>query len=412
MTQVLPRYCPRCGAPLVTGSGPCGACGLTAEALLSRREHSIPKQTIPFNQDQPAEIDQQVTQHDLYSQPNNQQPSVQAPQIGQQHYVPNLTLPFQERDEQNDPSSHAPKKRGMGRRGFMLLLAAMLLLLGSITYVLAGFLGVPLPGFVEIQPPVTTVAINTTAPYAGVDVTILNAQQSQSFVHDPNSSSSGMVRLNLRAHNQSNVQVRWSYENIARLILPGKTIVSPTYASATVDIAPGAFQQSVVDFAVATDVHISKLTLLLGAPNEAQMLIPLTGNADESNYQPKTINLNGHMQYFGLDLTLANATSSLFINGQQAAKDMRYITLTLKVDNTLSQVAITGSPYDYIRLKFGNVTALPKNATLPVAFDAGATGITGKVSFLVPQHTKSFTLVFEPQKDVGGDQASTDFQIA
>jgi len=86
MTQVLPRYCPRCGAPLVTGSGACGTCGLTAEALLSRREHSIPKQTIPFNQDQPAEIDQQVTQHDLYSQPNNQQPSVQAPQIGQQHH--------------------------------------------------------------------------------------------------------------------------------------------------------------------------------------------------------------------------------------------------------------------------------------------------------------------------------------
>jgi hypothetical protein len=412
MTQVLPRYCPRCGAPLVTGSGACGTCGLTAEALLSRREPSIPKQTIPFNQDQPAEIDQQVTQHDLYFQPNNQQPSVQAPQIGQRHYVPNLTLPFQERDEQNDPSSHAPKQRGMGRRGFMLLLAAMLLVLGAITYVLAGFLGVPLPGFVEIQPPVTTMAINTTVPYANVDVTILNAQQSQSFVHDPNSSSSGMVRLNLRAHNQSNIKVRWSYENIARLMLPGKTIVSPTYASARVDIAPGAFQQSVVDFAVATDVHISKLTLLLGAPNEAQMLIPLTGNADVSNYQPKTINLNGHMQYFGLDLTLANATSSLSINGQQAAKDMRYITLTLKVDNTLSQVAITGSPYDYIRLKFGNVTALPKNATLPVAFDAGATGITGKVSFLVPQHTKSFTLVLEPQKDVGGNQASTDFQIA
>src|SRR3989442_6277884 len=186
MTQALPRYCPRCGAPLVTSSGPCGTCGLTAEALLSRGEHNIPKQTIPFNQDQPAEIDQQVTQHDLYFQQNNQQPSVQAPQIGQQHYVPNLTQPFQERDEQNYPSSPAPNKRGMGRRGFMLLLAALLLVLGAIAYVIAGFLGVPVPGFVVIQPPVTTMAINTTVPYAGVDITVLNAQQSQSFVHDPN----------------------------------------------------------------------------------------------------------------------------------------------------------------------------------------------------------------------------------
>ncbi len=411
MTQVLPRYCPRCGAPLVTSSGPCGTCGLTAEALLSRGEHNIPKQTIQFNQDQPPEIDQQVTQHDLYIQQNNQQTSVQAPQIGQQHYSPNVTQSFKERGEQIYPSP-TPNKRSMGRREFMLLLAALLLVLGAIAYVIAGFLGVPVPGFVVIQPPVTTLAINSSVPYAGVDITVLNAQQSQSFVNDPNTSSSGMVRLNLRAYNQSNVKVSWSYQNIARLMLPGKSIISPTYASTRVDIAPGAFQKSVVDFAVPTDVHFSKLTLLLGATNEVQMLIPLTGNADVSNYQPKTINLNGQVQYFGLNLTLTNATSSLSIDGQQAAKGMRFITLTLKVDNTLSQVAITGSPYDYIRLKFDKITALPKHATLPVAFDAGVAGITGKVSFLVPQNTRSFTLVLEPQKEDGGNQASTDFQIA
>ena len=412
MAQVLPRYCPRCGAPLVTSSGPCGTCGLSAEALLSRGVHNIPKQTIQFDEAQPQGIDQQATQHDLSIQQNDQQTSVQSQQIGQQHYSPNVTQSFQERGEQIDPSLPAPMKRSTGRRGVMLLLAALLLVLGAIAYVIAGFLGVPVPGFVVIQPPVTTMAINSAVPYAGVDITVLNAQQSQSFVNDPNTNSSGMVRLNLREHNQTNVKVSWSYQNIARLMLPGKSIISPTYASARADIAPGAFQKSVVDFAVPADVHISKLTLLLGATNEAQMLIPLTGNADVSNYQPKTVDLHGQMQYFGLDLTLASATSSLSIDGQQAAKDMRYITLTLKVDNTLSQVAIPGSPYDYIRLKFGNTTALPKNTTLPVAFDAGAAGITGKVSFLVPQNTKSFTLVLEPQKLDGGNQASTDFQIA
>src|SRR5271157_4026160 len=155
MAQVLPRYCPRCGAPLVTISGPCGTCGLTAEALLSRDEHNIPKQTIQFNQDQPPEIDQQATQHDLYIQQNNQQTSVQAPQIGQQH-SPNVTQSFKERGEQIYPSSPAPNKRSMGRRGLMLLLAALLLVLGAIAYIIAGFLGLPVPGFVVIQPPVTT----------------------------------------------------------------------------------------------------------------------------------------------------------------------------------------------------------------------------------------------------------------
>ncbi|HEX9131260.1 MAG TPA: hypothetical protein VF844_03090, partial [Ktedonobacteraceae bacterium] len=174
MAQVLPRYCPRCGAPLVTSSGPCGTCGLTAEALLSRDEHNIPKQTIQFNQDQSPEIDQQVTQPDLYIQQNNQQTSVQAPQISQQHYSPNVTRSFEERGEQIYPSSPAPTKRSMGRRGLMLLLAALLLVLGAIAYVIAGFLGVPVPGFVVIQPPVTTMAINSSVPYAGVGITVLN----------------------------------------------------------------------------------------------------------------------------------------------------------------------------------------------------------------------------------------------
>ena len=74
------------------------------------------------------------------------------------------------------------------------------------------------------------------------------------------------------------------------------------------------------------------------------MLIPLVRNADVSKYQAKTTNLNGQMLYFGLNWMLTGATSSLSIQGQQAAKGMRYITLLLKVDNTLSQIAITGSP--------------------------------------------------------------------
>ncbi len=90
---------------------------------------------------------------------------------------------------------------------------------------------------------------------------------------------------------------------------------------------------------------------------------------------------------------------------------MRYLTVTLKVDNTLSQVAITGSAFDFVRLKAGNMTALPEHATLPVAFDGGVAGVTGTVSFLVPQNTRSYTLILEPQKEDSGDKASTDFQF-
>jgi hypothetical protein len=287
----------------------------------------------------------------------------------------------------------------------------MLLILGIIAYAIAGFLGAALPGFVLLQPPVTTTAINSSIPYAGVDVTILNVQQSQSFANDPNTSSNGMVRLNFRERNQTDVKVVWSYTTIARLISPDKSLVNPTFSNAAVTVIPGASQTSVVDFAVPSNVSVHRLMLRLGTSNEAQILIPLIGTANVSQYQPETIKLNGQMQYYGLDWTLNSVTSSLSIGGQQATKGMRYITIAFKVANTLSQVAIPGSPYEYMRLQYGNTTALPKDVTVPVSFNAGTVNVAGIASFQVPQSTKSFTFVLIPQKGDSGDQASTDFQI-
>jgi len=380
------------------------------EAMLSRNQHKPPEQTF-HSPEHLQEIDQEGTQHDLHVQQDNQLDTVPTLQLGQQSNPPPGTQSFQERGEQNYPYSPAPKKRSMGRRGFMLLLLALLLVLGAIAYAIAGFLGVALPGFVIIQPPVTTTAINSSVPYAGVDVTILNVQQSQSFINDPNTSTNGMVRLNLREHNQTETKVLWSFATIARLILPDKSIVSPTYVNSVVSVAPGASQTSVVDFAVPSNDSVNQLTLVLGATNEAQMLIPLVRNANLSKYQPETTKLNGQMQYFGLNWTLTSATSSLSMQGQQAAKGMRYLTLTLQVENTLSQVAITGSAYEYMSLHYANHTALPKHATLPVAFDAGAAGVIGSVSFQVPQNIHSFTLLLEPQNGDRGDQSSTAFQM-
>ncbi len=89
---------------------------------------------------------------------------------------------------------------------------------------------------------------------------------------------------------------------------------------------------------------------------------------------------------------------------------MLYLVLTLSVDNILSQQAIPGSAYDYIRLQAGNTTFTPKDTTLPVSFDTGATGKTGTVTFLAPQGTTAFTLMFLAQG--GSDAASIDFQLA
>ena len=88
----------------------------------------------------------------------------------------------------------------------MLLLVVLLFVLGAIVYAFAGFLGLALPGFVNIQPSITTTAINASVPYAGVNITILNVQQSQSFLNDPNTNSNGMVRLNLQEQQSNRYQ--------------------------------------------------------------------------------------------------------------------------------------------------------------------------------------------------------------
>ncbi len=383
MAQTLPRFCPRCGTPTVAGQHFCANCGLVMIAAPAETELA-PRSAYPQYSTQSTESETQAL----------------PPTWGS-------SLP---------PSSPSrpPQKRTFGRVGCVLVFLLLLIVSGAGSYLAAGLLGFQLPGFggggSVTQPPVTTTQVNSSITYAGVDLTILSAQQSQSFVDDPNTTTTGMVRLHIQEQNKTSRQVSWLYYDIARLILLGNKSVSPTFVKAKVGIAPGATQTSIVDFAVPTGDKIDHLTLRLGGANEVQMDIPLTGHADLSEYGPRTVNLTGQMLYQGLNWTLVSATSQLSIDGQQASKGMVYIILTLKVDNTLSQQAIPGSAYDYARLKSGSTTASPKNTTLPVSFDAGATGQTGTVTFLMPQGSTAFTLIFLP---VGGAaQATTDFQFA
>jgi hypothetical protein len=300
--------------------------------------------------------------------------------------------------------------------GCILLVLVLLVLLGAGSYLVFSLLSTRGTGLgiggTNSQSPITTTQVHETVTYAGVEVSVLNAQQSQNFLNDPNSATDGMLRLNLQEHNPTTAKISWLYYDIAQLVLPGGKTVTPTYAKATVGIAPGATQNSYVDFAVPATDKVSQLTLRLGATNEAQMDIPLTGNANLSKYAPTSVKPDGQLQYFGLNWTLVSATAQYSITGQQASKGMRYIVVTLSVDNPLSQVAITGSPFTYIRLQSGNSNFTPVDTTLPVSFDTRVTGKSGTVTFLVPQKSTAFTLALVPQNQNGATQATTDFHLS
>jgi hypothetical protein len=219
------------------------------------------------------------------------------------------------------------------------------------------------------------------------------------------------VRLNLQEQNTTTVPISWNYTASARLVGAGKSPLAPTYVKSKTSIAPGATQTSVVDFAVPNGGNLSKILFQLGTDQEAQMQIPLTGQANLSPYQPQTTKQNGTAVYFGLNWTLTGATTSMSMPGQQASNGMEYVTLNLSVDNTLSQTAISGSPFDYLNVKAGNQTGKLVATTLPVSFASGATGKTGTATFLIPQKSGACTLQFVSQDSGGKTEASIDFKL-
>jgi hypothetical protein len=411
MAQMQPPICPRCGAALGAQQQFCSSCGLNLAPWLPADNYrsSMQQEEAPAARGPSSQPFAQPFSSAPAETTNGQWPPL--PQADQP-YFPAQDRPALPMTPMPPPATPPPaRNRPRLRTGVVLLLVLALVILGVVSYAAMSLLGSGLFKPAPVQAPITTVSVNASVTYAGVAVTVVNVQRSQNFLDDPHTSSTGMVRVHLQAQNKATEPVNLFYNNIAHLVLPGGKEVASTYVKAVVGVMPGATQAGTVDFAVPMTFKVNQLALRLGANNEAQIDIPLTANPDLSQYEPKTTQLNGKLSYLGLDWSLVSATTQLSMNTQQAGKGMHYVTVTLAVNNTLSQTAIPGSPFDYIRLKGGSVTASPVDSTLPVSFEAGAKNTSGTVTFLVPQNAQTLTLVLLAQKQGGFDQATVDFHL-
>ena len=265
----------------------------------------------------------------------------------------------------------------------------LILVVGGVFFVVVGLLQALRP---PSQPAIATTTLGATVNYAGVDITVVNAQKSQTFLDDPNALSDGMLRLQLRAQNKTSLAMNLPYETITHITLPDGKVVGPTYVKFKEYVAPNATESGLVDFALSQNIRVDQVIFQLGSADEAQFAIPLNGHANADQYASKVVHPNLSFSYYGLSWTLTDASLQFHIDGHQASKGMRYLILTLKVDNPLFQTAIPGSSYDYVQLK-ANGAAIPLiNTTVPVSFDAGARGEVGTLTFLVPQDATSFVL--------------------
>jgi len=268
------------------------------------------------------------------------------------------------------------------------------------------------------QAPLTTTPINTTVTYASVNITIINAQQATSFADDKDTPAQGVVRLNLHAV-QSDVNNVYSasapsfaYPECFALLLPGGSkVASGGYKDLSGPVRKGN-QTTWIDFPASTGLKVNQMILQIGKDTEEQLQVPLTGHADLSQYQPRQVSPNTRVAYGPLFWTLTTASIQLSDDGKQADKGMRFIVVTLKIENPSTQDLHTYPP-DYVRLQAGGGTIAPEgNTAIPLQFAAGTTNTTGSAAFLVPENETSFTLILLANGSTGADKdASINFQI-
>ena len=268
------------------------------------------------------------------------------------------------------------------------------------------------------QAQLSTTPINATVTYASVTITIINAQQAASFADDTNTSAPGAVRLNLHAmpngtddtNSGSSIDPYYHYSTSFALLLPGGRKIPPAGYKEVNGPTKKGNQTTWIDFPVPTTVKVNQLVLQMGTDTEAQIAIPLAGQANLSQYQAKQVSPNVRVAYGGTFWTLTTATAKLSDGGVQADKGKRFLVLALTIDNPSSQ-GTNGYPPDYIRLQFGGTTISETGDTIPTTV-AGTSNLTGLVAFLVPQEKTNFSLVLLPS-DLNGatSQATMPFQI-
>lgn len=451
MAQALPRYCPRCGTPTRADMQFCATCKLPVGAMLHRPDstafsiedaNTAPQEaTMPTPRRIPPGNDAYFSStspgsQDFQAGQNTAEESTRSPQFpptpprpagaggwstsAQEPWNASgpASLPGNQTTQAQWNNQAAPllplqqtfrqRSQRAGRIYLTLLIGSLIVVIGALVFaVLGGYL----PGMKPSQATIKTTNLNSNVTYAGATVTILNVQQAQDFLDDPQTATDGMLRLNLQEQNTTKVPIAWDYNQSARLASPGKAALAPTYVKAKGSIAPGATQKSFLDFTIKDGGNLNSLLFQLGTAREAQLQIPLSGQADLNKYQPQTSKQNKNLVYFGLNWTLTGTTRSLSLPNQQASSGMEFLVLNLTIDNTLSQQAISGSPFDYLRVKAGGKTVAPIGSTVPVSFATGEMGKTGTATFLIPQNSAACTLLMLSQDPGTSGQASVNFQI-
>lgn len=251
--------------------------------------------------------------------------------------------------------------------------------------------------------PITTFTIGRTAPYAGLQFTVVNAQYSVSFPDDTIHLGQAVVRLNMRVSNPTQGSIQVAYYDDARLLVPGMKPIMPSNVRLSIGPNPGASVTGWIDFPVSSHVQLSTLKLQLGsmALGEALVTVPFSGKFDASHYADRTARPNFTISYTFQGHTLTYHLTSVDIRydyrGAQCKAGQQFYVLHFLVDNPNSVDVSPGLGYDYVRLVLVDGNRAPTDNTLPYGFKANMHSTSGSVTFAAPAGLKTITVGFLSQ---------------
>jgi hypothetical protein len=257
-------------------------------------------------------------------------------------------------------------------------------------------------------PAVTTLNVQRTSLYAGLEITVKNAQYASSFADDDIPSSSGVVRLNMQITNPTANPVGVLYYDVARLLAPHMQPFIPSNVHLSDEVQPNKIDTGWIDFSLPGRVQLDTLSLQLGSASlhETMVVIPLQGSFDPTHFFNKSFpqsllvpyNFNGNLLSYHLKLV-----DVLYAyQGNQAKAGQQFYVFNFLVDNPNGIDVAPGFGYDYIRLVVQGYSQPPSDSTLPATFKRGSHSVSGQVVFAAPAKMKALTIGFRSQS--GGSQ--------
>jgi len=257
-------------------------------------------------------------------------------------------------------------------------------------------------------PVISTLDVQRSSLYAGLELTIKNAQIARAFADDTIPSSSKVVRLNMHVANPTGNQIAVLYYDVARLVVPHMQPIAPLNVHLSAAIQPGKEDNGWIDFPFSNDLQLDTLTFQLGssALHETMVLIPLKATFDPKHFLTKSspqsltisYNFNGNLLVYHLK----NVDVAYAYQGRQAKVGEQFYVLHFLVDNPNSIDVAPGLSYDYIRLVVQEYSQPPIDSTLPATFKHATHGTAGSVIFAAPVGMKTVTIGLRSQ--FGGPQ--------